>query len=450
MESDINEQRFNDLFQTSLEEIKAIIKVPSFSNGEVNEQYPYGKNVHQVLEDVIDLGKKLGFKTKLGTQNRYGYIEYGAGKELIGILCHLDVVPPGDLSKWEFPPFEPTIKNDILYGRGVIDDKGPAIINLFALKYLVDEGFIPQKRIRLIFGITEETTWDSIKHYMNNEEKPKFAYTPDGYFPFVYAEKTILNLKIIEKNPQQDFTVNGGAVYNVTCDQAEYRGSQLETLITVLEQNKFLYKKQDNKVIVLGKAAHGSKPQEGINAGLQLVMALATINNDSKLVMWIAQQLRLDPNAINIFTNIEDESGKLTLNVGFIEMNSKTNFIGCDFRIPVHTDVNVILKKLEASLAPYNLVIEQVDLKEKLFFDKNSLIVKKLLNVYQQATNDMSQPLAIGGGTYARSMENCVAFGAIFDSNTSTEHQYNEQVLISDLKKAMKIYIQAIIALDSI
>ncbi|WP_339025249.1 hypothetical protein [Spiroplasma endosymbiont of Agriotes lineatus] len=99
----------------------------------------------------------------------------------------------------------------------------------------------------------------------------------------------------------------------------------------------------------------------------------------------------------NIFTNIEDESGKLTLNVGFVEMNSKTNFIGCDFRVPVHTDVNVILKKLEASLAPYNLVIEQVILKEKLFFDKNSLIVKKLLNVYQQATNDMSQPLAIGG-----------------------------------------------------
>ncbi|WP_342224386.1 hypothetical protein [Spiroplasma endosymbiont of Asaphidion curtum] len=100
MESDINEQRFNNLFQTSLEEIKAIIKVPSFSNGEVNEQYPYGKNVHQVLEDVIDLGKKLGFKTKLGIQNRYGYIEFGAGKELIkeliGILCHLDVVfPPG-------------------------------------------------------------------------------------------------------------------------------------------------------------------------------------------------------------------------------------------------------------------------------------------------------------------------------------------------------------------
>ncbi|WP_342224387.1 hypothetical protein [Spiroplasma endosymbiont of Asaphidion curtum] len=131
-------------------------------------------------------------------------------------------------------------------------------------------------------------------------------------------------------------------------------------------------------------------------------MALATINNDSKIVMWIAQQLRLDPDAINIFTNIEDESGKLTLNVGFI---------GCDFRIPIHIDVNVILKKLEASLAPYNLVIEQVDLKEKLFFDKNSLIVKKLLNVYQQATNDMSQPLAIGGGTCSEYGKLCCFWG---------------------------------------
>lgn len=447
----IDDNKINQIFSNSIESLKELLKIPSFYNKEmVNEEYPYGKDVHRALEYVINLGKEMGFKTKLGDKSRYGYIEYGEGDGLIGILCHLDVVPPGDLSKWENPPFEPVIKDDYIYARGAIDDKGPAIINLYALKYLVDQGIKFKNRIRLIFGITEETTWDSINFYIANEEIPNIAYTPDGEFPLVYAEKTILDLKIVENQPEQDYSISGGAAYNVTCDQAIYKGSQQELLINQLKEHNFEYKLENNELVVLGRAAHGSKPNEGINAGLRLLIALSKINSDSKLTKWVSEELKLDVNANKIFNDLTDESGKLTINIGIINFSSKENWIGCNLRIPVHTSSEIILDKLNNSVKEYNLVVEKVDLKKKLFFDKKSIIVTTLLNVFQKHSKNSQEPIAIGGGTYARSMDNCVAFGAIFDSSTSTEHKYNEKVSLTDLKLAMKIYVDAIVALDNI
>lgn len=445
--SNINQKLFNQLFDQAISEIKQLIKIKSFFQ-DGNDILPYGKDVHDALEYMINLGKKLGFNTKMGDKKRYGYIEYGTGSEMIGILCHLDVVPPGDLTKWDNPPFEPIIKNGILYGRGSIDDKGPAVINLFALKYLVDNKFIAKKRIRLIFGLTEETSWDSINFYLKNEEKPTIAYTPDGYFPIVYAEKTIINLLITEKNPQQEFTITGGVAFNVTCDSAIYSGPHNNELVKVLKIKDYKYYEDKNEIKVLGKVAHGSKPEDGVNAALQLIIALSEINNDSKLIQWIKDNLQFDVHISKIFKNLEDESGKLTINVGLVNFSKKENFIGCDIRIPVHFKKEEIISKLNDSISKYGLVIEEKDTKKSLFFDKKSPIIKKLLKVYQKVTKDKSKPLAIGGGTYARSMDNCVAFGAIFDSKTSKEHQYNESVTISDLKKGMEIYIRAIEALN--
>ncbi|MFX4057206.1 MAG: M20/M25/M40 family metallo-hydrolase [Spiroplasma sp. hy2] len=59
-----------------------------------------------------------------------------------------------------------------MFGRGAIDDKGPTIINLYALKYLKDHNYRPDYTIRLIFGLTEETDWASIKAYMETEGVP--------------------------------------------------------------------------------------------------------------------------------------------------------------------------------------------------------------------------------------------------------------------------------------
>lgn len=450
----IDHQNFNKLFDQAILNIKMLIKIKSFYQVG-NDKFPYGKDVHDALDFMINLANQLGFKTKIGKEKRYGYAEYGSGSEILGILCHLDVVPPGDLNKWDNPPFEPIIKDGYLYGRGAIDDKGPAVISLYALKYLIDQGFMPKKRIRIIFGLTEETTWDSIEVYLKNEEKPTLAFVPDGYFPLVYAEKTILNLLIKEEKPQQNFRITGGEVFNVTCDRATYVGPNTKQLIKILEKMQYSYEQNDKEITVLGKVAHGSKPEEGINAGLQLIMALSKLKihrddkeKQSKLVKWVSKNLKFDVSAKKIFGKIKDESGILTVNVGIVEFNKDSNYIACDLRIPIHFKKTDIINKLKQSLAKYQLVIEEKSMKKSLYFDKKSPIIQKLLSVYRYVTNDNREPLAIGGGTYARSIDNAIAFGAIFDNQTSTEHKYNECVAVADLKKAMEIYVHAIKALN--
>ncbi len=98
---------------------------------------------------------------------------------MLGILGHLDVVPPGKLADWEREPFDPVEKDGMMYGRGTQDDKGPMVAAMFAVKALMDAGVKFNKRVRFIFGTDEETLWRCINRYRENEEMPSMGFSPD-------------------------------------------------------------------------------------------------------------------------------------------------------------------------------------------------------------------------------------------------------------------------------
>lgn len=79
-----------------------------------------------------------------------GHIEMGQGEELVGILCHVDVVPAG--SDWQHPPFGGVVEDGKLFGRGAIDDKGPTMAAWLAMKMVKDAGVQLDRRVRLIIG----------------------------------------------------------------------------------------------------------------------------------------------------------------------------------------------------------------------------------------------------------------------------------------------------------
>lgn len=79
----------------------------------------------------------MGFQTR-DVDGHCGWCEYGEGEEMVAVLCHLDVVPAGD--GWHYPPYDCTWAEGRIYGRGVIDDKGPAAAALYALKAVRDSG----------------------------------------------------------------------------------------------------------------------------------------------------------------------------------------------------------------------------------------------------------------------------------------------------------------------
>ena len=169
-----------------------IINIPSVMDKSDNPTKPFGEDCNKALEYMLNLGKRLGFRTK-NIDGYCGYIEFGEGKDLVGIIGHLDVVPSGD--GWTYPPFEATIKDNKIFGRGAIDDKGPVIASLYAMK-AVTENLKVNKRVRLILGLNEENGWKCINYYKKHEELPSIGFSPDANFPCIYAEKHILSVLI--------------------------------------------------------------------------------------------------------------------------------------------------------------------------------------------------------------------------------------------------------------
>ena len=136
----------------------------------------------------------MGFKTK-NIDGYCGYIEFGEGKELVGIIGHLDVVPANIEDGWTTPPFVPSIRNNKLFGRGSIDDKGPIVSALYAMKAIKDSISV-SKRVRLILGLNEEKSWKCINYYKKHEEHPTIGFSPDANFPGIYAEKGIMSINL--------------------------------------------------------------------------------------------------------------------------------------------------------------------------------------------------------------------------------------------------------------
>ena len=148
--------------------------------------HPFGDGAAACLDYMLDLGRELGFRV---ANDDYfaGHIEYGEGEELVGILCHLDVVPAGE--GWSYPPFQATFEGDRLYGRGTQDNKGPAVVALYCLKMLKDQGITPKRRIRLILGCSEESGMEDMEHYFSSYPIPDYAFSPDADTRCITAKK---------------------------------------------------------------------------------------------------------------------------------------------------------------------------------------------------------------------------------------------------------------------
>jgi succinyl-diaminopimelate desuccinylase len=416
-----------------------IVEIPSVI-GTTSKEYPFGKDIDDALNNMLDLCERLGFKTYKDKEGYYGYAEIGEGEELLGVLGHLDVVPAGDLSAWNVEPFKGTIIDGKLYGRGTQDDKGPTIAALYATKAILDAGFKLNKRVRFIFGTDEETLWrDMAKYNENKEEIPSFGFTPDSAFPCINAEKGLLQCILTSDKPSK-VNIQAGDAFNAVPSKATYNSIELDKLENELSELGFEYKKDEEGITVIGKSVHSQKCNEGINPISRLCIALNNIGVNTTAIDFVANVIKEDAHANEILPNCEDVSGKLTFNLGKIDFNEKEEKICLDVRIPVtvekDTFVNALIKKANS----YGLKYSEYDWAKSIYIPADHFLIKTLRNVYEEETGYDSTPLASGGATYARAIDNCVAFGAIFPWGKKTEHQPNEYVEIKDMVKATEIY----------
>lgn len=438
MKIDITNQ-VKDEFLISL---KTLISYPSVLN-EGENGTPFGQAIQDVLEKTLEICRDIGFTTYLDPKGYYGYAEIGQGAELLAILCHLDVVPSGDEADWQTPPFEATIKDGWVFGRGVQDDKGPSLAALYAVKSLLDQGIQFKKRVRFIFGTDEETLWRCMARYNTIEEQASMGFAPDSSFPLTYAEKGLLQVKLHGPGSDQLELEVGGA-FNVVPDKANYQGPLYEQVCNDLKEAGYDYQSTEQTVTVLGVPNHAKDASQGINAVIRLATILAPLQEHPAL-SFLATQAGQDGTGRQIFGDIADEpSGHLSFNVAGLMINHERSEIRIDIRTPVLADKEELVELLTRCAQNYQLRYEEFDYLAPLYVAKDSKLVSTLMQIYQEKTGDNSPAISSGGATFARTMPNCVAFGALFPGAKQTEHQANECAVLEDLYRAMDIYAETV------
>lgn len=432
----------DDVKEQFLTSLQTIISYPSVLN-EGENGTPFGQAIQDVLEKTLEIAQEMGFQTYLDPEGYYGYAEIGQGEELLAVLCHLDVVPAGDLEDWQTPPFEATLKDGWLIGRGVQDDKGPSLAALYAVKSLLDQGLVFTKRIRFIFGTDEETLWRCMNRYNQLEEKADLGFAPDSSFPLTYAEKGLLQVKLHGPG-WEDRPLQAGRALNVVPDKATYKGERLEELLPVIEQSGVNYTEETGAVTVLGLSKHSKDAAEGVNAIVGLAESLSLIQPHPAL-LFIADAVGEDATGAALFGEIKDEpSGALSFNIATLSIDEEQSEIGIDIRIPVLADKDALVERLTEVAASYQLQYEEFDYVAPLYVPLDSPLVSTLMAVYQEETGDQTPAMSSGGATFARTMENCVAYGALFPDALQTEHQANERAKLEDLYRALEIYAETI------
>lgn len=430
----VNENR-----RDMIESIKAAVRINSvMDENTATESMPFGKGVDESLRKTLEIAESLGFKT-VYKDGYYGYAEVGEGEELIGILGHIDVVPIGDESKWKFPPFSATEEDGYIYGRGTQDDKGPTIAAMYAVKALLDAGVKFEKRVRFIIGSDEENLWRCIAKYTENgEEIPSMGFTPDSSFPVTNAEKSLVQFYLRGKG-SKELSLNISGALNAVPGVANYTGELADKLAEKLDELKFEYEKDGESITVIGKRVHAASADKGVNAIERLCKALYEIGVKDDVVRFVAELS--DSVGSKILPNcVDDVSGTLTLNLGELIINEKESKIGFDSRVPVKFTIEDLENAVKENAANYGLEFEEFDRLKSLYVPADSELIKTLVSVYEQETGLEGTPKSSGGATYAKALDNCVAFGAMFPFDEKTEHQENERVNIKNMIKATEIY----------
>lgn len=456
---DLIESYRDDIVKSTQE----IVRIKSVQ-GEAKSDMPFGEGPYRALKFAMSLAEEMGFKTK-NLDNYAGHAEFGEGDETVGILVHLDVVPEGN--GWTYPPYGGEIHEGKIYGRGTFDDKGPAIACMYAMKALKNSKVKLNKRIRIIFGTNEETGWGCVKYYFEHEKAPDMAFTPDADFPVIHGEKGIIIFDLVKKlnsNVCGNITVesiNGGSAANMVPDYADAVlkvedvkaiEEKLNSFVSSTNYPVFLERIDDRiKIVARGISAHGSTPEKGKNAITYLMAFLGKILDlDSDIGGFVKiynERIAFKHNGESIGCGFEDDiSGKLNFNPGIIKGDQNEIKLTINVRYPIKSSSKEVYEGIRKNLKGTGIELIEGDLDDKpLYISKDNPLVQTLMKVYREQTKDVeSEPIVIGGGTYARAIKNAVAFGPLIPGQEDVAHQKDENISIEHLIRITKIYAQAL------
>ena len=378
------------------------------------------------LRYVADTARSFGMKAVIGKYGDVAVIEVGEGDTTVGILTHVDVVDIGNRDAWSYEPFSLTEDGGNLYGRGIVDDKGPVIASLYALKFLVENVSKFTKKVQLIVGTSEEDTWTDMMHYKEEFELPDYGYSPDGNFPIFNAENGYMDveLRFRQELPEEysDFRC-GSAANSVPSEGAYCHNGKLHR--------------------VTGRAAHSSAPELGENAMLNLADQLEDTGLD--FVRFLrdffpkdvyASLLPLQRTAINV-----PDEYKLNTTIVPTILTQEGRTICINFNVRQAFDIpnENIQAAFESQMESYHYDIHIEESLSPFYLDSNQPWLTRMKEVYE-SFGKKNEFLPAAGCSYAKAVPNFVSWGPVFPEDPDCAHMENEQIPEASFLLGAEIY----------
>jgi succinyl-diaminopimelate desuccinylase len=445
-----------------VEDIKKLIRIDS-TKGEAQEGMPYGVGPAEALKEAEKIASAMGFKTK-NYANHVIAIDLNDKETQLDILAHMDVVPAGD--GWTVTtPFEPVVIDNKIYGRGAMDDKGPAIAALYAMKAIRDLNIPISKNVRLILGADEECGSGDLKHYYSIEKEAPMSVSPDADFPVINIEKGSLNGNVVasfkdEKAASGINRIWGGEKVNVIPGKAfaEVYGISKSQIEEICEKEKkatgLEYKVEEKKnnllISVFGKTGHAASPLRANNAVTGIISLLSKLPlAECKGFESVKSLSKLFPHGdwkgVAAGVSQEDEvSGILTICLNMIEFSSEQLTGIFDSRCPICANEGNMRSVLKKNCEKLGLKLDAGNMHEPHYVPADSPLVKELLACFEEVTGKKGEAIAIGGGTYVHHLNNGVAFGPEMPGMDYSIHGPNEFAGVDDLLLCAEIYTKAI------
>lgn len=443
-----------------IDDIKTLVGIRSVK-GEPAAGAPFGEQVKMAQLAAMRMCEREGFEI-IDADGMIATAHYGPKDKFIGVFSHMDIVPEGD--GWDTPPFECAQRDGFLVGRGVGDDKGPFVMNLYAAKYLKENFTDLKYGVQLIIGVDEETGMSDAEYYVKNFPQPVFAYTPDSDFPVCHGEKGIFEGDLVsgDLGKSSILEMSGGVASNVVPDHAE-------ALISLAEKDKLFEAAEGNsgvkltgtdrgiKVEAFGVSAHAGTPFKGVNAVLVLLTFLAKAmvlnERESDAADFICSVAR---DIYGRSLGIDCDDGKftpLTIIAGTIKKEGAVWSMNVNSRYPTAIAPDVIEKKIKTAAENAGFEIGKYKNMPPFYLEPDLPAVRTLCEIYNELTGNSAKPYVMSGGTYARKLKNAVAFGPDFPEKkypewVGTAHMKNEAINIEDTLLAVEIYANVLLRLQ--
>ena len=320
--------------------------------------------------------------------------KFGKEKGTVWIVSHMDTVLPGDLSKWDSPPFEPKVDGDRIFGLGAEDNGQAVIASIYGAKF-IENGSLSKKSIGLAIVSDEETTsLMGISHLID-----------EGCF----SEDDVIIVP--------DWGVPGG------------------TMIEVAEKHLLWF-----KVCVNGKQIHGSIPDKGLNSfriSADLICKLS-----DRLKEKFGNSNPIFRPSVSTFEPTKSYSDPVSVNIipGYFEF-----YMDC--RILPEYDPEIVFDYVKRIVSEYSEETEAeigVVLEQMTFSGKPSSTDSEAFKAFRESVEAVVdgkvETVGVGGGTCANFFRLKGMDAYVWQTGGGTLHQPNEHVFVSNIISDAKVY----------